>query len=533
MLLWLLLVTGLTACSVPRTQPIPGGPRLVVLVSFDQYRGDFPQRFQRIAGNRGFQRLMSEGAWFSRCLLDYATTQTGPGHATLLTGCNPGKTGITANDMCDRQEGYCVYCARTPNGIVSPYLLRVPTVGDQLRTLWPDSKVVGLALKDRAAVLMAGHSPTAAVFLDFENGRFTTSDYYPKPSWLSTLADSISMLRCSGFIWNSEVPESVMYAEDDVPWERTFSNQQRTFPHTISDGDTASIVSDATMSPFSMDVLFDAFHFILRMENMGADNTPDVFAIGVSSTDLLGHHFGPDSKEVMEMYVHADRFVEKLIDTLDAVVGREHYQLVVTSDHGIAPIPELLLRHNQKGVPPIDAGRLPYALARNITDSILTQQFGRPPQSWVWEVHLPHVYLNDASVQWSGLNRDSVARIVAKEIAAVPGIGVAIASADITKDDCKKQYSSELCALLRNDVAHARTGDIIIYPKPYWIFGTTPATHGSPWEYDRWVPLFWFGGNVAAREHKQQVSPADIAPTMAKQWGITLPEANGRTLLLR
>jgi hypothetical protein len=415
---------------------------------------------------------------------------------------------------------------------VSPFLLMPPTVGDLLKQASPDSRVVGVALKDRAAVLMSGHHPDAVVFLDYGIGRFTTSSVYPQPAWLPALADSFSMARYAGRVWESKVPMSAKPAQDDQPWEGTFSDNSKLFPHRISDVSIEKTTGDATMSPFSLEALLGAAMYAMRAEKLGADSVPDLLVIGASTTDHLGHAFGPDSREVQELYIAADAMVAELIDSLDSRVGRDRYQLFVCSDHGVAPIPEAILAARKPGDSPVDAGRIPYNVCKDRVVNALNSRFGKPPYPWIWEVHLPHVYLDERALKWTRSTMAEVTATAIKALQTVEGVGIVTTPQDLMNGVCPPGTSAAVCALLKNDVNLQRAGDLIVYPRENWIFGSNPATHGTPWDYDRWVPLLVLGGGVAAQTIGVEVGPADIAPTIARIWGLELNGTDGVPLPL-
>ncbi len=529
-LLCALILTS-TACSTARDNT-SGQLPLVVVLSFDQYRGDFVTKFRSTAGSRGFQRMIREGAWYSRCLFGHASTLTGPGHATLLTGCYSHRTGIVGNDFCDRDLDTCLYCAEDETGEPSAFLLRTPTVGDVLNTVHPDSKVIGISLKDRAALLMAGKQADAVVFLDYDTGRYRTSNLYASPTWLPELNAQCSLDRYAGMVWNAEVTDSQNIAIDDQPWEAGLSSGRRTFPHVMSSADVATTVEDVTKSPFSLQSLMKAVLMIVKAESLGADGNPDLLVVGASMTDHLGHAFGAESREVQEMYLHADRAVELLIDSLDVLVGRNRYMLVVTSDHGVAPVPEQLLANRKPGEPAIDAGRIRYDACTMAVETALTDAFGKPPSQWVWKTHLPNLYLDHKAIAWTGKQTDSVVSVAVRAVQQVPGVGVVVKGNDLLGGTCPPNTSGDLCWAMLKAAAVDRTGDVVVYPKPYWIFGSNATTHGTPWEYDRWVPLLIIGGGVVQQKIESPVGPADVAPTLARLWNLDLGIIDGRPLPL-
>lgn len=499
------------------------------MLVFDQYRGDYPTRFANVGGKRGFERLKAQGTWFDRCYYGYAATQTASGHATLLSGCNPHKSGIVANTFCMVYPRQCVNAARDTAGQATPQLLVVPTVGEILRRKESRSKVVGVGLKDRSVVLMCGNNANAVVFANENTGEWETSEYYQSPSWLDTVRQTCALTAYAGRTWQSSLPDRVPPANDDAPWEGSFSDGSRTFPHALADTGTRNVVADVLLSPYSLEALYNVVCTAIKAEGLGADNFTDILAIGASTTDYLGHTFGPDSREVQEMYVHTDKMVERLIDHLDSVVGRSRYVLAVTSDHGVASVPEYLTT-TTPGVPPIDAGRLHSSAVKNVVDSVLSAQWGKPPTGWLTEVALPHIYLNPSAISWANATTSQVVTAAVQALQPMVGVGLAYSSKAVMQGQCPPHTTAELCKLLVHDVFDGRVGDVLVYPKPYWIVGSKPTTHGTPWDYDRWVPLMILGGGLGEGVNHSPVEPADLAPTLAKILGIELPSTDGHTL---
>lgn len=507
-------------------------PKLIVVVSFDQYRGDYPTSFSRFVGSRGFARLQKEGAVFSQCSYEHANNLTGPGHASLLTGCYPSHTGIVGNDFCDSRTENCVYCASDEDGTASAAQLEKSTVGDLLRARSPRSKVVGVSLKDRAAILMSGQSANACVWFDDGSGTWTTSSAFPRPTWLAGLNQRVGIAKYAGQRWSARIPSTLNPAFDSVGAEGSFPGGTPTFPHDVLKTSHKEFGASVMLSPFSMDMVFDAASMALKQEQLGKDGYPDLLCVGVSTTDFVGHVFGPDSREVQELYVLADKRIERFIDELDQQVGRKNYVLIITSDHGVAPIPEVVRDLPQQQGVRIDAGRIMRKEIREIVDSVLTKRFGPPKtSSYVMAIHAPSLYLNDTAV--SALNRADVLATVVGALRRHPGLGIVTTRDTLALGGCPEGIDEATCRYLRNSFHAARTGDVVIYPKRYWVFGSNTATHGTPYDYDRWVPLMMFGGRIKPQRSKEKVAPVDIAPTVAAWLGLSLGPVDGSPLPLK
>ena len=528
-----LLLAALFVTIQPSSAQAP--PKLVVVVSFDQFRGDYPQRFAPAYPTKdGFRRLMTNGALFTACRYEHANNITGPGHATLLTGCYPARTGIVGNDFCDLASGKCGYCAQDSAGIYGARKLQVPTLGDALRKTSPRSKVVGIGLKDRAAILMAGSSATTCVWYDANARRWTSSAAYQQPLWLSSLNATVNVDRYIGSVWSPlPLPSGLpVVPMDSLAEEGAFPGGNSAFPHRILGPSHPKFMASVLISPFSMEMLFDAVTEVIDRENLGRDQSPDILCVGVSTTDYIGHVFGPDSWEVLDVYARADREIKDLLDHLDRRVGKNNYVLVVTSDHGVAPIPEIIRRQAEQQRATIDAGRIREAEIQARIDSALSVAYGplAPGTSYVREIFEPSIYLNWDRV--AGADPHSVVEQTVRAVASHPGIGIAIASDSILAGRRPPTIDEQTWSYITRSTFAGRTGEVVMYPKPYWIIGGNVATHGTPYDYDRWVPMMWYGAGIAPLISDTKCAPVDIAPTLAKMLGVRLDNVDGRPLPL-
>ncbi|MBI2794691.1 MAG: alkaline phosphatase family protein [Ignavibacteria bacterium] len=528
------LVTVLVLIIVNLPASAGQTPRLAVVVSFDQFRGDYAKKFSQFIGSKGFARIALQGAVLSKCFYHHAGTATGPGHAALLTGCDPYRSGITSNYFCDTRQKQCGYCATDSNDVVSPIKLEASTIGDVLRSANAKSKVIGISIKDRASVLMAGHNPTAVVWVDKETKNYTTSSYYDTPVWLSSIKQLSAPKKFAGKTWNTVIPQSKNPAEDDVRYEGTMSTGRRTFPYKLPKFDSEEFYSDFVRSPFSMQSLFNAAFEVIAAEKLGSDNLPDLLCIGVSTTDFVGHTFGPDSREVQELYVYADQLVARLIDSLDERVGRKNYVLIITSDHGVSPVPEVLKNDNMPGRPAIDAGRYKLSQLVRGVDSVLNKRFGTPPSgTWISMADEPSIFLSESAIAQQGVDRRRTVDAACAWLQSLNGIGIVARKDRMLVGDCPDGIADEDCKLLRNSFHPSRSGDIMIFPKRYWVITADAASHGSTHDYDRWVPLMLLGGPVKKQTSGKLVSPTDIASTLAQWWNLAMPPTDGSPLPLK
>lgn len=515
--LFLLSIFLYSCAAVPQQT----GPRLAVVVSFDQMRGDMPKRFERFFGEGGFRLIERRGLNYTECYYELANMMTGPGHAVLLTGEYPNVTGVTTNDLCDRSIDNCFYCAADTTGTRSAFALKVPTVGDELRAQNPESKVVSIATKDRSAILMGGRNTTATIWLNYRTGLFATSSAFTTPEWLNDVAHKHSLYRFADSTWRARIPIELDPAHDLVEWEGKMSDGTSTFPYALGDPETEEFMTDILVMPFSAQAVFEAATEIVELEQLGMDDDPDILTIGISTTDFTGHLFGPESREVEEVFVACDELLATFIRQLDERVGKENYVLFVTSDHGVSPVPESLTSDVRPGEPTIDAGRIAGKLVHHVIDSALVAAYGEAPSgSWIWEQHLPSVYLNHHDLSATGVNPIEAQRIGATAISGVNGIGVVVTHQDLVGGSCPPRVDAETCKYLQNAFDTDRSGDILVYPKRYWIFGSKPATHGTFHDYDRWVPLMVMGNGIPQGEVATTVAPTMIATMLRELYGI-------------
>ena len=521
-------------CSLLAAPPPLAAPKLVVVVSFDQMRGDFAKRFEKFyqsANGGGFSRIRREGVDFESCYYRHASNITGPGHASLLTGCYPAKTGIVGNDFCDGVSNSCRYCVDDTAGVLNASNLLVPTLGDLLRKRDARSKVVGIGLKDRASILMAGTGASACLWYDVDSNKFVTSSSYPKPRWLRDLNKKLQSERFQNTAWKTIIPESLSPAIDSIEAEGAFPTGGTTFPHVLPDTSHKRFDAAFLLSPFSMELLFDAAIMTVDNEKLGKDNHTDILCIGVSTTDYVGHVYGPDSREVQELFVHADLAMERLINTLDKRVGRKNYMLIVTSDHGVAPVPELLLRQAEQQKAVIDAGRINKADMKRKIDSAITSVLGPRANntSYIKQAFEPSLYIdipNDDPKKARAIDA------ALRALRSYPGIGIAVSSSEIMYYRKPPSIDDSTWSYVVNSYHPERSGDIVYYPKRYWIIGGNIATHGTPHDYDRWVPLMFLGGGLKPQIRKDAVAPVDLAPTLGRMLGVTMDNVDGSAIEL-
>jgi predicted AlkP superfamily pyrophosphatase or phosphodiesterase len=537
----------------PATPDAP--PKLVVLVVFDQMRGEYPARWAAHYGPGGFERFKRDGAWFSQCFIPYACTSTGPGHASLATGAPPSVTGIIENEWYDRATAARMYCCqpKRPYDLVppvppelgkpgrgaatgySPERLLAETVGDALRAAHPASRVFSLSIKDRTAVLMGGQKASGAYCFDTRDGKFHTGAFYRPDgahAWVTEFNTAKLADKWFDATWDRFKPE-LDYAKfsgpDDAPGEAIgFNGQGGAFPHPLKGKLTAPAKPyyDALeCSPFGNELLLALVQKCVTAEKLGRGETPDLLLVSFSSTDLAGHQWGPDSQEMFDIMLRADKVTADLLAFLDAEVGKGKWTVALTADHGVCPLPELASSKGKYTA----AARHPVADLVQKLNLALQGVYGGADAQWLeafddgtW----PWVYLNHKTIEARKLKVDDVATVARDWLANnQPYIETALTRADIAAAESPRAnpFAAQVALAFHPD----RCGDVIVIPKPGVL--VTPykggTSHGSPHAYDAHIPFMLVGAGVPALgERKEKVSSLAVAPALARALGIAPPK---------
>lgn len=517
-------------------QPIAGvesRPKLVVGIVVDQMRYDFLYRYWDKYGEGGFKKLVNQGFNFKNTQYSYVPTYTGPGHASIYTGSVPAMNGIIGNAWYNRSTGASIYCVEDKTvktvgstsdaGMMSPRNLLTTTVTDELRlSNNMQSKVVGIALKDRGAILPAGHIANGAYWFDSPSGNWITSTYYVNelPAWVQEFNNQKHPDRLMKEVWNTLLPIE-QYTEstaDDMPWERALPGEERpVFPHNIpalKGKDYELIRSIPAGNRLTTDFALAA----LRGENMGKGKHTDFLALSYSTPDYTGHSFGPNSIEVQDIYLRLDREIEELINVLEKEVGKDNVLVFLTADHGAAHVPAYM--ESLK----IPAGIATSGVMRDSLEQHLNKKFGKG--RWVERYTNQQVYLDHKTIEGKKLNRLEVQEAAANYVMRFDGVAKAISAETIQRAG----WSSGMMSRLESGYNAQRSGDVIVVLQPGWFegYGNGPqkgTTHGSYSNYDTHVPLVWYGWKVKPGESSAETAVSDIAPTIAS-W-LYIQEPNG------
>ncbi|OLE54819.1 MAG: hypothetical protein AUG51_06880 [Acidobacteria bacterium 13_1_20CM_3_53_8] len=543
-------------------------PRLVLLIVVDQFRYDYLERYGDLFIEGGLRRLMREGASWTEANFDQVPTYTAPGHATLMTGTWPAEHGIIGNNWFERETGTRVSSVTDNSTLLlgglageigkSPRRLLASTLGDELRLTTNDrSKVIGISIKDRSAILPAGRHASAAYWLSTNNGNFVSSNYYfnALPAWVEhfnqrRMADQFFAKR-----WDRLLPEpeyTRRVGADAEPWENLdpTSHDTKTFPHVVTGGlSTPGVMFYKSLdyTPFCNDLLLAFAKEAIVGENLGADADTDVLTISFSGNDYVGHRFGPYSQEAMDVTLRVDRQIADLLNFIDARVGLRNTLVIFTADHGVAPVPEHAVALNLPG------RRIDYAeILRTIRDAI-RERYGRRGSEDNTADYIQNfkygtgtregyingnVYLNMAALRRDHIDVQEMERFVGQAAMSIPGMARYFTRAQLEAGSIAP--ADPIARRVFHGYRPQRSGDVVLVTQPYSItveptddptdFRWT-ATHGSPYSYDTHVPLIIMGERFAAGRYEQSAAPSDIAPTLAAALGIQAPSnSTGRVL---
>lgn len=515
-----LSVLAVLLSAGPHAQQPPSSPeiRLVLLIAVDQFRYDYLTRF-RSEYNAGFKRLLTNGAVFTNAYLEHYPTVTAVGHATMLTGATPSVSGIIGNDWFDRESGTSVQSITDttvkPVGAAgastaSPRRLLVGTLGDEMKLASGVAKgapnaprVIGISLKDRAAIMPSGRGADAAYWFDTKTGTFVTSTYYMNeiPSWVQAFNDRRSPDSLAGQPW---VALSV-----GTPLMKQLPKETG-----------ASLYEAVYGSPFGNQMLVDFTTAAITEEKLGQRGVIDLLSVSFSSNDAVGHTYGPDSPQVRDIAIRTDRALGQLLDRVDKLVGLQHTLVALTADHGVAPVPETLAQRSLPG------GRMTNKELFGPIEQALSTRFGG--DKWLLATAGSSPYLNYALMAEKGLDPAEVRRVAAAAAMTVPHVARVYTRDQLLRAEVANDFIGS--RVLRGFNAQ-RSGDMEIILEPYWMRQATGTTHGSPYNYDAHIPLILMGRHIKVGTYPEHVALNDLAPTLATLIEVDAPNASsGRVL---
>ena len=509
-----------------------GTPQLVVVLVVDQMRADYLQTFDR-HWHGGFRTLLSEGLVFDNARYPYLNTLTCAGHSTIGTGALPHTHGMVANAWWDRSARRMFGCTSDPEAADISYgrpaqignsgkAILVPTLADELRAQKPGARVVSLSLKARSAIGLAGHGGDAVVWFDDESGSFATSRAFaaaPVPA-VKAFIDAHPYEQENGSSWTLSAPADSYVMRDAGVGERPPASWSGLFPHRLAgrNGVDAQFFQLWQASPRSDAYLEGLAESLIDSLALGQRDTTDFLGISFSALDEVGHSFGPESREIEDVLRQLDVALQRLIAHLDAKVGRANYMLALSADHGVAPIASAPL-----------GGRIANEDVRERIDETLTGLFGELTLgSYVEAANFTDVYLAPGVFDRLKASHSAMATLE-QSLKAIPGIEYVLRS-DRLSDNSSDPAVRSASLSYRAD----RSGDLILVPKKFWYFSGRAGggtTHGTLHDYDQHVPFILLGGTVRHGHSRTGVTPADIAPTLARFAGVRLPKAEGKPVV--
>lgn len=506
-------------------------PKLIIGFVVDQMRWDYLYRYyDRYAEDGGFKTLINHGFSCDNTFIPYTPTVTACGHATIFTGSVPAIHGITGNQWWDYKTSQMVYCtgdntektvgSTTPSGQMSPRNLLVTTIGDEIRLSNNfRSKVFGIAIKDRGAILTVGLSANGAFWFDDKTGDWITSTYYMNalPAWLQELNAKKLPEKYFALDWNTLYPIDtyVQSTPDTEPYEfNPFGGKG--FPYKLSDYIVGKNYGFLPVTPYGNTVTLDVAKAAIEGEHLGAGNLTDFLAISLSTPDYIGHSFGPNSVEAEDGFLRLDKDLGDFLRYLDKQVGAGNYLVVLSADHGVAQIPSFMKEHK------IAAGSVDVAAIMDQLNSLLKDKFRT--EKLVLAIANHEVFLDRSKMISERLNKALVYNEAISFLMKQPGIYNAIALDAVSEST----LHDEIKKVLINGDYPSRSGDIQLIFQSQWIegFDTKGTTHGVWNRYDSHIPLLWYGWNIQPGKTNRETCMTDIAPTIAALLHVQMPSGS-------
>ncbi|RYX82298.1 alkaline phosphatase family protein [bacterium] len=526
-------------------------PRLVVEIVVDQFRSDYLDRFDdlflpagRGQSTGGFRFLRERGADFSAARYPHFPLFTAPGHAVVSTGGYPYKTGIVGNDWYDKSARSPLYSVSDSGAKVvsddasskakpmSPKNLRSSTLGDELKMATGGrSKVVTLSLKDRTAVLLGGRLSDASVWFDDSTGRWVSSDFYCKtgqlPAWVHDINERKIPNSNFGQNWVGSLPSAVLNRgwrpTGAPPFDHPIHGLGSQFPHPVNGGQTApssAYYKAWVLTPWANQFVLDSAQQAVQSEGLGKDEVPDLLAINLATNDYVGHAFGPDSPEMVDITVQTDKQLSKLFRFLDRTVpgGLANVTIALTGDHGVVPLVEDLAAAGFR------AKRIEESEITTAAQNALVERYGAG--KWILDYVEPSLYLDTDALKAAKIDPEEAQKVAARAVAALDGIYTAFTATQIEDG---RLPNNDIGMRIAKGYYPKVSGDVMVITEAYHFIEGSPfsnnTTHGTVYSYDTHVPILLNGFGIRPGVYREEVSPADIAPSLSQILGITYPSA--------
>jgi predicted AlkP superfamily pyrophosphatase or phosphodiesterase len=507
----LVLLCLLTPCLAADRKP-----KLVVALVVDQFRYDYTIRF-RSDYHAGLARLLEHGAVFADARYIHLPTVTAIGHSTFMTGATPAVSGIIGNEWFDRSVNHMVTSVSDETTLQlggvphakgsSPNRLLVSTVSDELKMAGRSHRVVGISIKDRSAILPAGHMADAAYWFDNDSNHFVSSTYYMKelPPWVNQINQGGPIGKYLGATW------SPLGAK---PGDKAFCS--------MAAGGDLPFCGPIEATPFGNELLEDFAEKAIENEGLGSHDGTDVLALSLSSNDYVGHALGPDSPQVRDISLRTDLLLGKLLDFIDARIGAGNTLVVFTADHGVAPVPEVNQARKMPG------GRLDSAALSQTIGATLSAKFGTG--EWFIADGNGYFYLNYETAKKNNADPAEVRRMAAEVARRLPHIARAYSSDELLRGEgaAGGDFVGRAAQL---GFYGPRSGDLMVIPEPYYMFSAQGTTHAAPFSYDTHVPLIFYGPGIHAGKYYEPVTVNDVAPTLAAILDLETPSGSSGRIL--
>ncbi|MDY7395398.1 alkaline phosphatase PafA [Aureibaculum sp. 2210JD6-5] len=508
-------------------------PKLVVGIVVDQMRYDYLTRFYNKYGNDGFKRIINDGFNCENAHYNYIPTYTAVGHTSIYTGTTPKYHGIIGNNWYQKYEKKYIYCVddgdfksigAEDGGRKSPRRMLSTTIGDELKMAQNrKGKVIGLSIKDRSAILPAGHAADGSYwFQGKDEGKFITSSYYMDelPQWVQDFNKNGKAKEYVNSTWNTlyDINTYTESIEDDNKFEGLFKGKETpTFPYDLKklkkDNGNYDILKAV---PYGNTIVKDFAEAAIIGENLGqTENVTDFLAVSFSSTDYVGHQFGVDSKEIEDTYLRLDKDLASFFNFLDEKVGVGNYTLFLTADHAAVQVPSYLQTLN------IPSGYFDNMSFKEKVNAYLLERY--KSGDLIENFSNFQIFLNKEKVKELKLDASEIAQNLADEVINYEGVYKALTARTMQTTN----FTEGVLHLLQNGYNQKFSGDVLLVPNPATIsYSKTGSTHGSGYNYDTHVPIIFYGKGIKNGSSKSHINIVDIAPTISNLLEITFPNAN-------
>lgn len=517
-------------------------PKLIVGVVVDQMCYDYIYRYETKLSKNGFLKLIKEGTTCENTHYNYVPTYTGPGHASIYTGTTPSNHGIVANEWYERTIKREINCVEdtsvnsvgttSSEGKCSPHNLKTLTITDQLKLANKDAKVIGISIKNRSAILPAGHLSNGSYWFDYATGNMVTSSFYEHkfPNWITDFNKNEQAKKDLTQTWNTLLPiENYTESEaDNSKYEGLIGGKTSpTFPYNLAEMNKSRTSFDLfTITPFANTFLTNFSLEALKNEKLGEDGITDFLTISYSTPDIAGHTFGPYSIEIEDIYLRLDLDIANLLSELDKKIGKENYVLFLTADHAVVPVPQYLVDKKLPG------GYVYLTPIQTDLTILLNAEFG---DGIIESIDNNNIYLNRSLISEKKWDKNLIELKIKQFLQTKKGIKAIYTSQDLQNTN----LSDEWISMVKKGYRYHESGDVIFILEPGYLPKSLESatshkgtSHGSAFNYDTHVPLIWYGKNIPSQKVYRKIEIVDIVSTLAPMLNLSLPSTcNGKPIV--